>query len=345
MVNFELFDEVGTDITIDQVRSFLNANKSEDINFQIASLGGNLGVGLLIHDLIKSHPGKTTAEIIGHTASAATVIAMGCDEVVMNENALFLIHNGWMSAEGNKYDLQKIASNLEKNDAIMTKIYRNKTGLKDDQITSLMKAEDWMSASEAFEMGFVDRVESSIMQIAASIYSRQKKLLSESIINKLQNKMDLFKSKKKDGKINILALADGNNVVINAEEAEKGVEIVPVGAMTLEDGEFELADGRKIVVAGGVITDVTEVEPEAGTELDVDAVVDAVGDVVAKAINEVEAKLNAKIEALKVSGSSHTPDKGKGADNSKKEFATPHAKIKEITNGVFDKIKKDRMGA
>ena len=129
MIKFELFNNVGESdgITVDKVKSFLNANKDQEIQFDISTLGGDLATAITIHDLIKTHPKKTIANIVGLTASAGTVIAIACDEVLMSDNALFLIHNGWKEMTGNVYDFQKAAADLMKSVSIVINPQKGKT--------------------------------------------------------------------------------------------------------------------------------------------------------------------------------------------------------------------------
>jgi ATP-dependent protease ClpP protease subunit len=341
---FEMYDEVGEDITVDGVKNFLNANKNNDISFDISTLGGDLATGLLIHDLIKSHPKKTIANITGLTASAGTIIALGCDEINISDNALFLVHNGWQEVVGNTYDMQKAASDLAKMDAIMIKIYREKTGLKDEEIKNIMKASDWMSPEEALNYGFVDKIKKTGVKIAASLYiSEAKGKINNILLTKLEEKMikNPFKSPKANASVlNILALKDGKNLLINAEEAAIGVEIAPLGAATLEDGEFELADGRKIVVSGGVITEVKEMTPPEG---EVAASTEEIVAAVSALITPVMAKVEALEKTLAGMTSTHKPTKGTQVTSPSASVQRPvQTKIQEITDGIFQKIQETR---
>ncbi|KKU30857.1 MAG: Clp protease [Candidatus Uhrbacteria bacterium GW2011_GWF2_46_218] len=339
----ELFGTVGEEITLEGVRSFLNANKSEPVQFDISTLGGDLATAISIHSLIRSHPQHTTANIVGLTASAGTVISVACDERSISDNALFLVHNGWKEQTGNVFDMQKAASDLMKTDALMVKIYRESTGLEDQKIKDLMKASDWLSPVEALEYGFVDRIVSSGTKIAASVLleTAQGKV-SDLLITKLKEKMNIF-SKDKGKKLdvmNVLALKDGKSVLINASEPATGVEVAPLGAMTLEDGTYELADGRKISVAGGVITEVAEkaAEPAPAANAEVAAIVAAVAPLVTAAVDAVRAEFT---EALGKISSTHKPVKGT-VTAGKAEVPDPHSKVKEVTDGIFKAINESR---
>ena len=343
MVKLELFNNVGEEggITVDSVRSFLNENKDQEVQFDISTLGGDLNTGLIIHDLIKAHPQKTTANIVGLTASAGTVIALACDEVIMSDNALFLIHNGWREMTGNVYDFQKAASDLMKMDAIMVRIYREKTGLDDNKIKDLMKASDWMNPFEAQEYGFIDQVKKTGVKIAASyiLASAQNKVNNQLLI-KLKEKMkNPFKAKAEV--MNILALKDDKSLLMNAEAVATGVEVAPLGAMTLEDGEYELADGRKIMVAGGVITEVSDpaAPPAEPAAAETEAIVAAVGEIVAEQIAAIRAEIDSKFAAIK---STHTPPKGTGTVAPKAKADDVTSRVNAVTEGIRQKLVESR---
>jgi len=159
------FDE-GT--TLNSVKSQIENLSARNITVKISSLGGDAFEGLAIHDLLKSSKKKVTAEIIGATASAATIIAMGADKVKISENALFLVHNAWTIAQGNADDLKKQAENLETVDNRMAAIYVAKTGKSEEEVRSLMKEDKWIDSNEAKEFGFVDEITEPV-KIAASV--------------------------------------------------------------------------------------------------------------------------------------------------------------------------------
>lgn len=345
MVRFEVFNDVGDPkkgLTVDKLRQFLNKNKDEEITFDIATLGGDLDTAITCYSLLKSHPKKTIANIIGLTASAGTIFALGCDEIQMSDNALFLIHNGWKEATGNVYDFQKTIAELSKTDALMVNIYHEKTGLPEVQIKDIMKASDWMSPSEAKNYGFVDKIYHSGQKIAASVQLQKARTcnINSLLLIKLEKKMNIpfIKPKAKtEGIMNVLSLKSGGNLLINAEKAEKGVEVAPLGAMTLEDGEYELSDGRVIVVAGSVITKVKEVEAQAETEITTEAVVEAVSALIKPVIAKVE-ELEATMAKI---GSTQKPPKGlpAGAGNAKVDI---HGNVSKITEAIRAKIEQDR---
>lgn len=145
-------------ITMQGIRAQISDTTAGQIVMNISSLGGDVNHALTIHDLLKSHPARVTARIMGATASAGTIVALAADSVEMSANALFLVHNAWTKTLGNAEELRKTASDLDKFDDRIVNIYKKKTGRRDNTIRKLMAEERWIDADEAMEFGFVDKV-------------------------------------------------------------------------------------------------------------------------------------------------------------------------------------------
>ena len=341
MLEFNLIGNIGTDITPQLVNDMLTQANGEDVTFYMASLGGSLSDGRTINGLIRNYKGKTRGVIIGDTASAGTIAILGCNVVDCDSNTPFLIHNSWIPEGGNANDLRKKAANLDMQDKTMIAIYKNRTGLPEFKIAELMAKEDWLLPEEAKEYGFIDNIIESKYKVAA--YFAEHGNISSELLTKLKNKMKLpFKKEDKAKVLNTLALKDGKNLLINAEETAIGVEVAPLGAMTLDDGSYELADGRTIVISGGVITEVKEPEPEM-SENETSAIVEAVGALVVSEIEKVKTEIREEVKAefSKIS-SQHTPPKGKETTPVKKPEMSVQSKVKAVTDGIFNEIKKSR---
>ncbi len=90
MVSF--FDEDDGFTAIEVQRALAEMNG--DIVVKINSGGGVAFDGLAIHNALKDFAGKVTVFVQGIAASAASIIAMAGDEVVMQAGALLMIHDG-----------------------------------------------------------------------------------------------------------------------------------------------------------------------------------------------------------------------------------------------------------
>lgn len=170
-VEIDVFGDIGEGWfsegnTLESVKAQVPSN-AKSITVNIDSLGGDLSHGLAIHDMLKNHSAKVTANIMGWTASAGTIIAMGADEVHANENQFFLIHPVWTMAVGNADELRAQADELDRFDKKLVNIYENKTDMSGDEIMTLMREERWMDMDEAKELGFIDEINTT--EIANSV--------------------------------------------------------------------------------------------------------------------------------------------------------------------------------
>lgn len=127
-----------------------------DITVRINSRGGNVFDGLAIYNLLKDHPADILVKIDGLAASAASVIAMAGDIVVMPKTAQIMIHDPWMLAIGNSREMRKSADVLDSIRDSLVAAYIEKTGKSEASIVAMLSDETWMGADEAIQNGFAD---------------------------------------------------------------------------------------------------------------------------------------------------------------------------------------------
>lgn len=135
-----------------------NVGNADTLNVYINSPGGSVFEGRAIMAEIQRFQGKTIAHIDSLCASAATSIAISCDEVVMSDGAFFMIHNAAGLAWGDKNVMRETADLLEKIEGSIVADYVNKTGKDAAEIIDMMNVETWMTAQEALDHGFIDRI-------------------------------------------------------------------------------------------------------------------------------------------------------------------------------------------
>jgi chromosome segregation ATPase len=99
---------------------------------------------------------KTVVKIDALAASIATVIALGADEVQMNQNAFFMIHNPWTVVMGEADEMRKQADVMDKIKDVIVGIYLRKTRISRAELSDLMDNETWLTAEEAKRMNFID---------------------------------------------------------------------------------------------------------------------------------------------------------------------------------------------
>lgn len=143
------------EIYADLIRYFLDGVTS-DIIIRLNSYGGNIFEGIEIYNYLKAHESHITVEVTGIAASAASVIALGADKVLMNVGTQFMIHRASTGAWGNDADLEKVVAALKVTNGSMIDIYANKSGQSKEQIIEWMENETFFSAEETVQLGFAD---------------------------------------------------------------------------------------------------------------------------------------------------------------------------------------------
>lgn len=145
------------DITPKKFKTELNSNAG-DITVWLNSPGGDVFAASQIYTMLKEYDGKVTVKIDGIAASAASVIAMAGDEIVMSPVAMMMIHNPTAAIFGEASDFQNAIKMLSEVKESIINAYEQRTGLPRGKISNMMDAETWFSAQKAVELGFADKI-------------------------------------------------------------------------------------------------------------------------------------------------------------------------------------------
>jgi ATP-dependent protease ClpP protease subunit len=198
-----IYDEIGAyGISAKEFISELAQYKGQPLNIHINSGGGSVFDGQSMATAIKNHGAPVTTIIEGVAASMATIIALSGDAVYMTNNSLFMIHNPMLDSYGDKNELKKAISLLEKVETNMVNAYYSKTKLPKKEIASMMNEETWFTAKEAVKAGFVDRVVDEV-RVAANFDIKSFKSKSEEEI------LNILNGENKD-KLNTTTMNDEN---------------------------------------------------------------------------------------------------------------------------------------
>ncbi len=131
---------------------------SGDITVWINSPGGDCVAAAQIYNMLREYDGNVTVKIDGIAASAASVIAMAGDKVLMSPVSMMMIHNPMTIAFGDSGEMQKAIDMLAGVKDSIINAYELKTGLSRTRLSHLMDAETWMDANKAIELGFADEI-------------------------------------------------------------------------------------------------------------------------------------------------------------------------------------------
>lgn len=180
------------DVTPALFKDELNAGDG-DITVWINSPGGDCVAAAQIYNMLVDYSGNVTVKIDGMAASAASVIAMAGNEVLMSPVSMLMIHNPATIAMGDHNEMQKAIDMLSEVKESIMNAYAIKTGLSRAKLSHLMESETWMNANKAVELGFADGVlerESNTPNNSAAMeYSR--KLTNTALMNKLNAKYSI----------------------------------------------------------------------------------------------------------------------------------------------------------
>ncbi len=141
-----------------EFREQMDALKGRDVTVWINSPGGDAFAGMCIYTLLKEHKGKTTCKVAGIAASAASVILMAGDEILLSPASMVMIHEGATVAIGREEDMERAQSMLRAVNEAMADLYAARTGKPREEILRMMHDETFMSPAKAIELGFADGV-------------------------------------------------------------------------------------------------------------------------------------------------------------------------------------------
>lgn len=126
----------------------------EGVQVVINSSGGDIFAASEIYDMLAES--KATIKVI-FAASAASYIACACTSEIV-PTGMLMIHNVSSYVAGDYNDMAHESGVLLKASKAVATAYRLKTGMSEDELIELMDNETWLTADEAVEKGFIDKI-------------------------------------------------------------------------------------------------------------------------------------------------------------------------------------------
>lgn len=157
----------GDEVTPRSFAEDLESLGGKDVTVRINSGGGDVFAAHAIHNQLVAYKGRVTVVIDGLAASAATIIAVAGDRIIMPANALFMIHNPaiGLSDYYGADELLKTAEALNTIKGSIVAAYRKRCKASAEELAAMMDAETWMGAAECLEKGFVDEIQGSVSPV------------------------------------------------------------------------------------------------------------------------------------------------------------------------------------
>lgn len=286
MQDITIFDQIGQYYGYNKqyLKYELDAAQGSDIRVLISSDGGDVTEGIALGSMLEMYPGKVETLGVGLVASIATVPLMSGDVVKMTKNSFLMIHSPWGGVVGTAAEMHNVADTLDKMDNMLAGFYvdsitkrKKAEGNTSMRVKEMMAAETWLTAQQAYDLGFIDEVisggqyENQINAIPMQNRLSQYRHTPAALINKTDN-MSFFKSIQK-------AL---------------GVE----DALDAPQASMDLDAARAVLEAAGFsITEAIGIEEQAETiEVTTGDVTDGMA-LMAQEIAELKAQLKTKVGA------------------------------------------------
>jgi len=148
-----------------------NALKEAGTNnlvIRLNSPGGSAFDGIAIYNRLMNYKNETGAKLTiyvdGWACSAASVIAMAADELIMGLGAMIMIHEASSGIWGAKGDFRREADLLEELEEGIIDIYMTKATVERKEVRKKVDAETWFGASKAIEIGFATSATSTTVE-------------------------------------------------------------------------------------------------------------------------------------------------------------------------------------
>ena len=174
-----------------------------DITVWINSPGGDCIAAAQIYNMLMDYKGNVTVKIDGIAASAASVIAMAGNKVIVSPVSMIMIHNPATIAAGDTSEMQKAIAMLDEVKESIINAYEIKTGLSRAKLSHLMDAETWMDANSAIEMRFADEImqrntEDDELEVPNVSMTFSRASVTNSLIEKMAEKCKISQKTKNE---------------------------------------------------------------------------------------------------------------------------------------------------
>lgn len=275
------FFGIDSNVSFKSIDEALEAKAEDDkeIVLKINCNGGSCIEGYAIYDKLRAQEGCTiTAEVEGECSSMATIILLAASVRRATKNARVCIHKPricyFFRDEITEDEALKVYNDLKSETDRMMSIYVERTGSTRETLEPLMKEDKYITVEEAQTLGFINEIIEPVTAIKSNQFNnknhksmKENKKEPGAIANafKVIGEALGFTGDKKDDQPVAMTLNtdDGQTIEIERESGEP-----EVGDPASPDGEFKMPDGKTIIIADGVITEIKPAEPDNNDDPD-----------------------------------------------------------------------------
>lgn len=147
------------------------AGRTGPLTVRLNSGGGIASEGQAIYTMLSDYPDTVTIIVDGVAASAASLIAMAGDEIVMRMGAWMLIHDPaqpWTDARGTEDDHLHLANQLAVISRAYAEIYATRAGITIEAAREIMRVETIYDGRDAVDAGFATTYDGAQQAAAAA---------------------------------------------------------------------------------------------------------------------------------------------------------------------------------
>lgn len=150
-----IYDEIGGwGIWASDLVPALRALKVDTIEVHLNSPGGDYFDGVAIGNALAEHSANVVMHVDGMAASAASIIAMAGDDIIMHPGSQMMIHDALTMTYGNAAEHEKTRTLLDSASQDIAQLYAVRSGTGDaDTWRTAMQAETWYRGDEAVSAG------------------------------------------------------------------------------------------------------------------------------------------------------------------------------------------------
>lgn len=156
--------------TAASVRAELDG-RTGPLTVRLNSGGGIASEGQAIYTMLVDYPDQVTVVVDGVAASAASLIAMAGDEIVMRLGSWMLIHDPaqpWTESRGTEDDHRHLANQLAVISRAYAEIYATRAGIPIDEAREIMRVETVLDGRAAVDAGFATSFDGAEQAAAAA---------------------------------------------------------------------------------------------------------------------------------------------------------------------------------
>lgn len=241
MRHYDLFDDISP-YELQRLKEWLGSDNTEEITLNICSPGGDIFVAFGIIDLLR--PFKTTANIVGYVASAASIIALSCDKVTITPTGSIMLHSAYVDAVEITDDMDE---GVQRANELMLSIIRSRCPSID---ASVVSKENWFNADRAKALGLVDEIVTNPDVIGSAVNRYAAKFVGGSMTTKVKAEEVMQEEVRQE------------EVKEEVKEEEKAPDLIDVVSKLVERCDALEARIAALEVPAEIVEQVERVVPE-----------------------------------------------------------------------------------